>query len=64
MGTRGRKRGQAEDQLCGDTRPCFFRSGGYCTALSETYVFNGECPFAKKNINDIAYNTLKRRRKK
>ena len=57
-------RGPAICGACRDKRPCTFRRGRTCTILKEGYDMNGECNFAKAQIDDIAYNTLQRRHRK
>ena len=44
------------EERCNDTRPCCLRDSltGKCKGLQKTYEKDGECPFCKKNINDIA----------
>ena len=53
---------------CPDTRDCCFRESDRCKILVELpridnkvtdkpfYTEDGECPFAKKEINDYSYN--------
>lgn len=35
-------------QSCRDSRPCFARKNGHCTALTDTYPEDGDCPFCKE----------------
>ena len=37
---------------CHDPAPCFAKSGGYCTALRETYPYGTRCPFRKTYIEN------------
>lgn len=39
--------------ICHDSRECYFKDDdGNCRILRETYKKDGECNFAKKDIND------------
>lgn len=51
------------DYKCRDTRECCFRKNGKCEALNRTYMFDGDCNFAKKRPEDrYSYNHLQRKR--
>lgn len=44
--------------ICNDNRECFgkmYRRGGFveCRILRETYEKSGQCPFCKKEVNDV-----------
>lgn len=50
-------------EYCNDSRPCCFRQNGKCLILYDTYRWDGECNFAKKEImSQYSYNHLKRKR--
>ena len=40
--------------ICRDSRKCFARNGIGCTILAITYDEDGECPFCKQHIHQIA----------
>lgn len=37
---------------CHDSRDCFARAGNRCRILAETYLFDGDCPFCKRDRDD------------
>lgn len=59
-----KSRGPTTCAVCRDKRPCVFRNGRSCRVLIESYELSGDCNFAKERLEDIAYNTLQRRRKR
>ena len=40
--------------ICHDSRKCFARNGITCNILYVTYDEDGDCPFCKRRIEDIA----------
>ena len=41
---------------CHDPAPCFAKSGGYCTALRETYPRGVRCPYRKTYESNVVVN--------
>ena len=48
-----------ENPVCHDKRNCFGKRAGRCQILSETYLFDGDCPFCKELRDDKTQNTIK-----
>lgn len=42
--------------ICHDPAECFAKSGGYCTALRETYPRGVRCPYRKTYESNVVVN--------